>query len=154
MSVSGKLEQMIIDGMSAGDAERAYLEYLKTNRDLIGDKMILDGPHKSDFAVFNQKLKLPAHLTSTGQQKTVLIDLILAHAKLIHTKTGCRPLILLDEAAAHLDANAREKLFQELGAADAQVWATGLDVNIFKNVPDAAFVTCQNGEISNIVWAE
>ena len=154
VSVSGKLEQMLIDGMSAGDAERTYLEYLKNNRELIGDKMVLDGPHKSDFAVFNQKLKLPAHLTSTGQQKTVLINLILAHAKLIHTKTGHRPLILLDEAVAHLDANAREKLFQELGAADAQVWATGLDVNIFKNVPDAIFVACQDGEINNIVWAE
>lgn len=154
ISVSGYLEQMLIDGTTAGDTERAYLTYLKNNRELIGDKMVIDGPHKSDFGVFNQELNLPAHLTSTGQQKTVLIDLILAHAKLIHTKTSQRPLILLDEAAAHLDENAREKLFHELGAADAQVWATGLDINIFKNVPDAVFVTCQNGEINNIVLAE
>jgi len=154
VSVSGQLEQMLIDGASAGDIERTYLEYLKNNRELIGDKMVIDGPHKSDFGVFNQELNLPAHLTSTGQQKTVLIDLILAHAKLVHTKTGKRPLILLDEAAAHLDENARENMFRELGAADAQVWATGLDINIFKNVPDAVFVTCQNGEINNIVGAE
>lgn len=154
VSVSGKLEQMLIDGASAGDAERTYLEYLKSNRELIGDKMVIDGPHKSDFGVFNQELNLPAHLTSTGQQKTALIDLILAHAKLINTKTGKRPLILLDEAAAHLDENARENLFRELGAADAQVWATGLDINVFKNVPDAVFVTCKNGEINNIVGAE
>ena len=97
------------------------------------------------------ELKLPAYLTSTGQQKTVLIEMILAHAKLIHTKTNHRPLILLDEAAAHLDANARKKLFQELGNADAQVWATGLDPNIFEEVPDATFVTCKDGEINNIV---
>jgi len=154
VSVSGQLEQMLIDGASAGDTERAYLEYLKNNRELIGDKMVIDGPHKSDFGVFNQELNLPAHLTSTGQQKTVLIDLILAHAKLVHTKTGKRPLILLDEAAAHLDENARKNMFRELGAADAQVWATGLDINIFKNVPNAVFVTCQNGEINNIVGAE
>jgi DNA replication and repair protein RecF len=138
----------------AGDAERKYLEYLHNNRCLVGDKMILDGPHKSDFGVFNNELKLPAHLTSTGQQKTALIDLILAHAKLVHTKTGKQILILLDEAAAHLDTNAREKLFQELGDANAQVWATGLDSEIFKNVPDAVFVTCHDGQINNIVLAE
>lgn len=154
VSVSGKLEQMLIDGLSAGDAERAYMEYLKTNRELIGDKMVIDGPHKSDFGVYNNELNLPAHLTSTGQQKTVLLELILAHAKLVHTKTGHRPLILLDEAVAHLDTNARERLFYELGLADAQVWATGLDINIFKNVPDAVFVTCHDGQISNIVLAE
>lgn len=153
VSVSGWIEKMLIDGASAGDAERAYMEYLKNNRTLIGDKMVLDGAHKSDFAVFNNELKLPAHLTSTGQQKTVLIDLILAHAKLVHTKTGRRVIILLDEAAAHLDENARAQMFRELGESDAQVWATGLDINIFQNVPDAVFVTCQNGEINNIVCA-
>jgi recombinational DNA repair ATPase RecF len=78
----------------------------------------------------------------------------LAHAKLVHTKTGKQILILLDEAAAHLDTNAREKLFQELGDANAQVWATGLDSEIFKNVPDAVFVTCHDGQINNIVLAE
>ncbi len=154
VSVVGMIEKMLIDGMSAGDAERAYIDYLRDNRIIINDKMTIDGPHKSDFGVFNRELNLPAHLTSTGQQKTVLIDLILAHAKLIHTKTGKRPLILLDEAAAHLDENARENLFSELGAADAQVWATGLDQSVFKNVPNAVFVTCQNGQISNILTPE
>lgn len=151
VSVSGIIEQMLIDGATAGDAERKYREYLNQNRILIGDKMVLDGPHKSDFGVFNNLLKLPANLTSTGQQKTVLIDLILAHAKLIHTKTNHRPLILLDEAAAHLDSNARARLFRELGDADAQVWATGLDPDVFKTVPNAVFVACMDGEISNIL---
>lgn len=154
VSVSGMIEGMLIDGISTGDAERKYLDYLKTNRTLTGDKMILDGPHRSDFGVYNNALQLPAYLTSTGQQKMALLELILAHAKLIHTKTGKRPIILLDEAAAHLDESARTKLFRELGDADAQVWATGLDKNIFKNVPDAVFVTCQDGEINNIVLAE
>lgn len=152
VSVSGKIEQMLIDGVSAGDAERAYLEYLQNTRELVGDKMILDGPHKSDFGVFNNELNLPVYLTSTGQQKTVLLDLILAHAKLIHIKTGCRPLILLDEAAAHLDVNARAKLFAELAQANAQVWATGIDVNVFKDVSNAVFVACEGGQINNILW--
>lgn len=154
VSVAGKIEQMLIDGVSAGDAERTYLEYLKNTRDLVGDKMVLDGPHKSDFGVFNNELQLPAHLTSTGQQKTILLDLILAHAKLIHIKTGARPLILLDEAAAHLDAGARAKLFFDLGAANAQVWATGIDTDVFKDVPNAVFVACENGQINNILVGE
>lgn len=151
VTVSGTVEQMLIDGMASAAAERKYLEYLLSARELIGDKMVLDGPHKSDFGVFNHKLNLPAALTSTGQQKMVLLDLILAHAKLIHAKTNHQPLILLDEAAAHLDADARARLFHELDAADAQVWATGLDANVFSNVPNAVFVTCINGEINNIL---
>lgn len=151
VSVTGKIEQMLIDGVSPGDTERAYLDYLQNNRELVGDKMILDGPHKSDFGVFNNELQLPAYLTSTGQQKITILDLILAHAKLIHIKTKNRPLILLDEAAAHLDSGARAKLFTELAQADAQVWATGIDCNIFQDIPNAVFVTCENGQINNIL---
>ena len=80
--------------------------------------------------------------------------MILAHAKLIHIKTGANPIILLDEAAAHLDKDARTKLFQDLNESDAQVWATGIDSEIFKDVPNALFVTCVDGTISNIVIAE
>ncbi len=118
---------------------------------LSGDKMIVDGPHKSDFGVFNNVLQLPAHLTSTGQQKSVLLDLILAHARCMHAKSAMRPIILLDEAAAHLDASARARLFLALGAVDAQVWATGLDRDVFADVPDAAFVACAGGAINNIL---
>ena len=150
VSVNGVVEKLLLEN-TATIAEQKYLEYLQNNRDLIGDKMVIDGAHKSDFGVFNKKLNLPAYITSTGQQKSILIDLILAHAKLIHIKTGQKPLILLDEAAAHLDENARIKLFADLNECDAQVWATGLDINIFKNIPNALFVTCKDGEISNIV---
>ena len=151
VSVSGMLEQMFIDRRSAGDIERTYREYLGKNREIVGDKMVIDGVHKSDFGVFNNALALPAHLTSTGQQKTVLMELILAHAKLLHTRTNKHPIILLDEAAAHLDANARAKLFADLGSSNAQVWATGLDADAFRDVPDAVIVSCKDGEISNIV---
>ena len=78
---------------------------------------------------------------------------MLAHAELVHAKTGDKPIILLDEAAAHLDANARAQLFAELGTADAQVWATGIDPGIFNDVPNAIFVACVDGEINNIMKA-
>ena len=153
VSVDGMVERLIIENTTT-NAENVYFEYLVKNRELTGDKMVIDGVHKSDFGVFNKKLNLPANITSTGQQKSILIDLILAHAKLIHIKTGQEPLILLDEAAAHLDNDARIRLFQELNKSCAQVWATGLDINLFKNIPNAIFVTCQDGAISNIVIAE
>ena len=150
ISVSGMVENMILEN-GASAAEGQYLSYLRENRTLLGDKMGVDGPHKSDFGVFNNNLHLPANLTSTGQQKSTLLDLILAHAKLMHAKTSRRPLILLDEAAAHLDSAARARLFASLHASDAQVWATGLDAGAFADVPDAAFVACKDGEISNIL---
>lgn len=150
VSVDGLVERLLLENNDA-QSELKYFEYLQQNRELTGDKMVIDGVHKSDFGVFNKKLNLPASITSTGQQKSVLIDLILAHTKLIHIKTGQNPLILLDEAAAHLDEIARKKLFDDLHESNAQVFATGIDINTFKNIPDALFVTCQNGEISNIV---
>ena len=153
VSVSGMVEKLLLEN-SATIAENKYFGYLQNNRELTGDKMVIDGVHKSDFGVFNKKLSLPAQITSTGQQKSILIDLILAHAKLIHIKTGATPLILLDEAAAHLDTEARTKLFHDLNESNAQVWATGLDANIFKDIPNALFVTCIDGQVSNIVMAE
>ncbi len=153
VSVDGMIEKLIMENTLI-DAEKIYFEYLEQNRNLIGDKMVIDGAHKSDFGVFNKTLNLPAQITSTGQQKSILIDLILAHAKLIHIKTGQTPLILLDEAMAHLDDDARIKIFHDLNESNAQVWATGTNENAFKNIPDCLFVTCQDGQISNIVIAE
>ncbi|MDR1337439.1 MAG: AAA family ATPase [Rickettsiales bacterium] len=146
VSVSGPVESLVLNG-TAADAEGTYLNYLAANRELQGDKMLVDGAHKSDFGVYNNALKLPASLTSTGQQKAVLIDLILAHAKLVRARAGKTPLVLLDEAAAHLDAAARARMFDELGKSGAQVWATGLDRDTFAYVPDAIFVACDNGKI-------
>ncbi|MBO4480469.1 MAG: AAA family ATPase [Alphaproteobacteria bacterium] len=150
VSVDGMVESMILT-TNAASAERDYLSYLKSNRALVNDKMVLDGVNKSDFGIFNMALNLPANLTSTGQQKTTILKLILAHAKLVYTKTGAHPIILLDEAIAHLDQESKEKLFSELGDANAQVWATGIDAGAFTNVPDAIFVSCTDGIINNII---
>ncbi|MFQ6778038.1 MAG: DNA replication/repair protein RecF [Alphaproteobacteria bacterium] len=152
MSLTGKIEQLLIDGTTISDAERIYRQYLYDNRNLINDKMVLDGPHKSDFGMFNKDLNLPVYLTSTGQQKKALFTLIMSHAKLLHTKTKRDAIILLDEAAAHLDSASREMFFSSLYSNGAQVWATGLDAASFAKTPNAVFVTCHNGEISNILY--
>lgn len=151
VSVDGFIEKMIIDGIPAAQVEREYRNYLAQNRELVSDKMILDGPHKSDFGMFNNKLQLPVKLTSTGQQKNALFDLILAHTDLLHTKTKQDCIVLLDEAAAHLDAGARAKIFNKLNETHTQVWATGLDANSFIDVPEPLIVTCMDGEISSII---
>ncbi|MCQ2574517.1 MAG: AAA family ATPase [Alphaproteobacteria bacterium] len=153
ISVDGMIEKLLIENTNI-DAENKYFEYLKNNRFLTGDKMVIDGVHKSDFGVFNNTLKLPVHITSTGQQKSLLIDLILAHTKLINLKTNKKTIILLDEATAHLDEQSKKRLFEELNNSETQVWATGLEPDLFKNIPNTIFVTCQNGTISNIVTSE
>ena len=154
VSVDGLTEKMIISGMPVAAVEREYRKYLEQNRILVGDKMVLDGPHKADFGMFNNELKLPVKLTSTGQQKMALFDLILAHTNLLHTKTRRKCIVLFDEAAAHLDAGARAKIFGSLKQTHTQVWATGLDKNSFIDIDDAIFVTCNNGEINNILYAK
>ncbi len=146
VSVNGMVENLILNS-DTSDAEKSYLKYLAENRIIQGDKMIIDGAHKSDFGVFNKALNLPASLTSTGQQKSVLIDLILAHCKLIRIKIGKTPIILLDEAVAHLDSKSCERVFCELGKTDAQVWATGLDKSVFEKIENSLFVSCKDGWI-------
>ena len=83
-----------------------------------------------------------------------LFDLIFAHTNLLHTKTRRKCIVLFDEAAAHLDAGARAKIFGSLKQTHTQVWATGLDKNSFIDIDDAIFVTCNNGEINNILYAK
>lgn len=150
ISIDGMMESEIL-GNSAGVAQNNYFEYLTKNRELIGDKMVINGVHKSDFIVFNRNLNMTASQTSTGQQKSLLIDLILSHIKLINTKTGKSPILLLDEFASHLDSGVLKNLFEQLNAIDAQVWITGLSPDIFKGLDNALFVACKNGTIDNIL---
>ena len=148
VTISGLLEQQLSDGQSAMDTEKSYLEYLSRERALVHDKMTIDGAHKSDMTLFNKTLDMNVAMTSTGQQKAALLALIIAHAKLLQAKISAPPVILLDEAVAHLDSGARENLFAELRAAGSQIWATGIEAALFDGIGDAVFVACENGKIS------
>ncbi|MCL2369316.1 MAG: AAA family ATPase [Alphaproteobacteria bacterium] len=149
ISIVGILENQLQNGALASDAEFQYLSYIGAERSLVHDKQTIDGVQKSDFTMLNNALNMDVKMTSTGQQKSALLALTVAHAKLINTKTGARPLILLDEAAAHLDANARKNLFDELASANAQVWSTGIDRELFTDIPDSVFIECENGMVKN-----
>jgi DNA replication and repair protein RecF len=89
------------------------------------------GPHRSDLVVHHRAKAMPAALCSTGEQKALLIGLVLAAARLLRLQRGTAPILLLDEIAAHLDPARRADLFDEIVALDAQAWMTGTDAGLF-----------------------
>ena len=94
----------------------------------------LDGPHLTDLQVIYAPKTMPARDASTGEQKALLIGLVLAHATMVAEMTGIVPLLLLDEVVAHLDPSRRKALFEELAKLGAQVWMTGADPLAFVDI--------------------
>ena len=105
----------------------------------MGAGRTLSGPHRADLSVIHVPTGAPARDASTGQQKALLIGLILASASALSADTsGPKPLLLLDEAAAHLDADRRAALFDELCAVGGQAWLTGTEAFLFEAFGDRA----------------
>ncbi len=98
----------------------------------------LSGPQTSDLSVRHGPKNVPAGSASTGEQKALLIGLVLAHARLVHAMSGLAPMILLDEVAAHLDPRRRTGLFEALEALPGQVWMTGADPALFAELSGRA----------------
>ena len=123
------------------DVEDDYLRALAAGRER--DRAAgraLEGPHRSDLIVGHGPKQMPAKVCSTGEQKALLIGLVLAHANLVAEMTGITPLLLLDEVVAHLDPGRRAALFDELAKLGAQVWMTGADPAAFVDVSTDADV--------------
>jgi DNA replication and repair protein RecF len=97
----------------------------------------LAGPHRADLIVTHLGKGQAAHLCSTGEQKALLLGLVLAHAELVAERTGRAPILLLDEVAAHLDPSRRAALFERLSGG-GQVWMTGTEDALFDAVGSAA----------------
>jgi DNA replication and repair protein RecF len=95
----------------------------------------LAGPHRADLLVTHVGKNQPAALASTGEQKALLIGLVLAHADLVAARAGRPPVLLLDEIAAHLDPLRRAALFERLADAGGQVWMTGTEPSLFDGIP-------------------
>jgi DNA replication and repair protein RecF len=109
----------------------------------------LDGPHLTDLQVVYAPKNMPARDASTGEQKALLIGLVLAHATLVAETTGIVPLLLLDEVVAHLDPNRRSALFGELAKLGAQVWLTGADPAAFGEIGASGEIfDVENGRIT------
>ncbi|UWQ95669.1 DNA replication/repair protein RecF [Rhodobacteraceae bacterium M385] len=117
-------------------------------RDLAAGRTLV-GPHRADMSAIYRDKAVPAKQCSTGEQKALLISLILANARALKAETGAAPLVLLDEVAAHLDAGRRAALFDEICALEAQAWMTGTGPELFTELGERAQhfeVTEANGE--------
>lgn len=114
------------------EAEDRYRLALRNgrHRDRAAGRTLI-GPQSSDLVVRHGPKDVPAGTASTGEQKALLIGLVLAHARLVRAMSGIAPLILLDEVAAHLDPRRRAGLFEALEALPGQVWMTGADPDAF-----------------------
>ena len=107
------------------------------------------GPNNEDLVVHYGQREMPAALCSTGEQKALLIGLILAHADLVAEATGRRPILLLDEIAAHLDPTRRAALFERLEVSGGQVWVTGTEPALFEAAgPSASWFEVRDGAAS------
>jgi DNA replication and repair protein RecF len=131
LAMAGEIDGWL-GSMAALDAEdrlRAELAGSRLRDAEAGTTSI--GPHRSDLAVRYLDLDLPAAEGSTGQQKALMVSIALAHARLVALSRGRAPLLLLDEIAAHLDAERRAALFEEVVALGVQSWMTGTDAGLF-----------------------
>ena len=151
VTLEGAVDRWLTE-MPAVDVEDAVRRSLLDERLGVQDAGV--GPHRSDLAVF---MIAPGHAShgqsaavcSTGEQKTLLISLVLAHARLQKEQRGYVPVLLLDEIAAHLDTDRRSALFDEILKLGAQTWMTGTDAALFESLGDSAqFLTVKNGTLA------
>ncbi len=134
IALDGWMENALLSEPATAVEDR-YRQILRDSRprDAIAGRT-LDGPHLTDLQVTYAPKNMAARDASTGEQKALLIGLVLAHATLVAEMTGIVPLLLLDEVVAHLDPNRRTALFDELVKLGAQVWLTGADPLAFREV--------------------
>jgi DNA replication and repair protein RecF len=139
LAIAGSLEAELAT-RPAVEVEDAYAAVLHDTRER--DRAAgrtLDGPHRSDLVVGHGPKEMPAGVCSTGEQKALLVGLVLAHADLVRNhRGGAAPILLLDEIGAHLDPVKRAALFAEIEALGNQAWMTGTDVEAFSGLAGRA----------------
>lgn len=138
LTIEGAAEAWL-EQMPALAAEDALRRQLEADRAVDGEAGgARCGPHRSDLVVAHLGKGLPAAQSSTGEQKALLISIVLAYARMLTETRGYAPILLLDEVAAHLDAGRRSALFEEILALDLQAWMTGTDAALFADLGDSA----------------
>jgi DNA replication and repair protein RecF len=136
-------------GRPAVDLEDDYAAMLAESRYRdAGAGRTLDGPHRADLIVRHRDKQMEAARCSTGEQKALLVGLILAHARLVANLTDHAPVLLLDEIAAHLDEGRRAALFDLVDALGGQAFMTGTDKGMFAALGERAqFLTVADGKV-------
>src|SRR5262245_43802 len=140
LDLDGRFEKRVAEGADVAEIERELASALRQNRarDQFAGRT-LEGVHRTDLKVIHAPKQLAAEQCSTGEQKALLIGLILANAQALFERDFApSPLLLLDEAAAHLDSNRRAALYDELAALGGQAWLTGTDRHLFDAFGDRA----------------
>ncbi|TGQ65005.1 MAG: DNA replication/repair protein RecF [Mesorhizobium sp.] len=152
IGLSGDLETEIATA-PAVDVEERFRRMLAGNRER--DRAAgrtLDGPHRSDLLVRHRPKAMPAELCSTGEQKALLVGIVLSHARLTGEMSGLTPILLLDEIAAHLDGGRRAALFSILEELNCQAFMTGTDAALFSSLRGRAqFLTVDHGTVGPTV---
>ncbi len=144
-TIEGWLDTM--PALAAEERFRAALAQSRASDALSGGTGL--GPHRSDLGVLHAEKGIAAEAASTGEQKALLIAILLAQARLQRAVRGEPPLLLLDEVAAHLDAVRRAALFEVLAGLESQAWITGTDAALFAPLSGAArFLTVRDGALS------
>ncbi len=148
LTLSGKLEESI-GHMPAVEIEEHFRRALAETRER--DRVVgrtLDGPHRSDLLVSHRQKSMSADICSTGEQKALLVSIIISHARLTGEIAGAAPILLLDEIAAHLDASRRAALFAILEDLNCQTFMTGTDSVLFSGLNGKAqFMTVDHGSV-------
>jgi len=150
LELDGLLEARFERGSASADVEEDFAALLRDVRGRdAGAGRALDGPHRSDLKARHAAKGMDADQCSTGEQKALLLGLTLAQARALADDAGAGPsLILIDEAAAHLDAIRRAALFEELLANPGQAWLTGTDENLFEAFgPRAQMFEVRDGKV-------
>ena len=153
LNLTGTVEAWLdeLPALAAEDRFRAALRESRAMDALAGGATV--GPHRSDLTVIHADRGTPAEGMSTGEQKALLISIVLAHARLQRQTRGEPALLLLDEVAAHLDAARRDALFAALLALESQVWLTGTDTALFAPLRTAAhFLSVSDGALSETTF--
>ena len=132
-----------LEGWSGGDLAAGLRE--SRRRDSAAARTLV-GPHRQDLAVVHRAKAMPAAQSSTGEQKALLLGLVLAHADLVSQKRGKAPILLLDEVAAHLDPKRRAALFARLEGR-GQVWMTATEAALFEGIGPASRFHVRPGTI-------
>ena len=134
LSLSGEWEQMAAGGAELAEIEARLARTLAAARERdAGAGRSLTGPHRGDLAVIHAEKDRPAAECSTGEQKALILNLVLAQAaRLARSDAAPTPILLLDEVAAHLDAGRRAALFDEIEALGLQAFLTGTDEHLFE----------------------
>ncbi|HJM61812.1 MAG TPA: DNA replication and repair protein RecF, partial [Alphaproteobacteria bacterium] len=149
LAIVGEIEGWL-DDMAAVDAEHRFAGLLRDSRLRDAESgHSAHGPHRSNLAARHLAHDMPAGECSTGEQKALLVSIILAEARLRVARSGAPPLLLLDEVAAHLDANRRGALAEALIGLGAQAWLTGTDAELFEHLGGrATFYTVADDSVS------